>query len=166
MGAWIRQRAMGALCTGGVLAGLALAPVQGWACRCGEVPVWPVNLQPDSAWVQSAIAWRLGSPTSGCRDVVDAVDALVLSWIARSSDVTVRIDRADWEFLAADPTHIYLLAQALYAREVRGEPVEPRRVVREVRRASRSCGKWHSPELRKAFRAARRKFDRGEELQR
>lgn len=151
---------------GSLLAGLAVAPFQGRACRCGEVPVWPVNLQPDSAWVQAAIAWRLASPTDGCRDVVDAVDALVLGWIAQSADVTVRIQPADWEFLQVHPRGIYLLAQALYLREAQGEPVEPRRVVAEVRRASRSCGKWHSPELRKAFRAARRKFDRGELLQR
>ena len=168
---WGRRRHLrldvrGALVAAGLLAGLVFAPGRGWACRCGEVPVWPANLRPDSAWVQSAIAWRLGSPTSGCRDVVDAVDALVLGWISQSPDYTVMINRADWEFLAAYPTGMYVLVQALYVRGVRGEPIEPRRVVKEVRRASRSCGKCHSPELRKAFRAARRKFDRGEVLQR
>lgn len=150
---------------------LALALVFGanglaQACRCDEVPPWPVDLKPDQAWVESAIRWRLSGPTAHCTDVVAAVDALVLRWIAEAPDWRIRIERNDWSFLEAHPEGIYLVVQAVALRVFEKRPVEPREVIREVRRAGRGCWKMHSPEMRRAFRAARQGYARGSVIQR
>jgi hypothetical protein len=125
-----------------------------------------VDLKPDQAWVESAIRWRLSGPTAHCTDVVAAVDALVLRWIAEAPDWRIRIERSDWSFLEAHPEGIYLVVQAVALRVFEKRPVEPREVIREVRRAGRGCWKMHSPEMRRAFRAARQGYARGSVIQR
>lgn len=106
-------------------------------CGCAGAPEIPVDQKVDGDWVKAAIEWRLNTGTDRCGEVGKAVDALSLEWIAQSTEVVIRLDTDEWQFLRVYEEFKFPMIQLLAFAHLNETPMDQEEIRKKMRKVIR-----------------------------
>lgn len=104
---------------------------------CAGAPEIPVDQQVDEDWVKAAIEWRLNTGSDRCGEVGKAVDALSLEWIAQSTEVVIRLNTEEWQFLRVYEEFKFPMIQILALAQLNDSPMDNQEIRKKIRKVIR-----------------------------